>query len=314
MNPSPDNGLSPLPGFLAWLRHEKRYSAHTVDAYRRDLDQFLAFLAEVHDIPATEPGLVRHGHIRSWLVHLLERDVSARSSSRKLSSLRTYWRYLRRLGLAGADPTTKVIAPRQPARLPRTVQATDLDRLFRRLEAREEEEPVPGFSHLRDRTALELLYGCGLRRAELIGLRDVDVDLAGRRLRVHGKGNKERILPVGDRLADTLRAYGAARDRAFGPSAEGPLLRTDKGAPLYPKWVYRTVRACLAAVTAAEGLGPHALRHSFATHLADGGAELNAIKALLGHASLASTQVYTHNSTERLREVYRQAHPRAEDS
>jgi integrase/recombinase XerC len=161
---------------------------------------------------------------------------------------------------------------------------------------------------------LELLYGCGLRRAELIALRPIDLDLSSAQVRVLGKGGKERLVPLGKGLSKTLDRYLAARTQHFGASPEGPLLRTDRGGPLYPSWVYRIVRKCLTFVTTAEGLGPHSLRHSFATHLANGGADLNAIKELLGHSSLASTQVYTHNSVERLREVYRQAHPRADKS
>jgi len=305
---------SPLDRFLSWLRFEKRYSPHTLEAYRRDLGQFLHFALEQHAIPADQPGLVRHGHIRSWMVSLMDQGVKERSIGRKLSCLKTYWHFLMREGLTKLDPTARVLTPKMPKRLPAYVEAVDLNRLFVMLEAEEGgEEAVPGFSKLRNRTLLELLYGTGIRRAELIGLNHEDADLAAGVIRVLGKGNKERLLPLSRDLSTKLEPYLRTKATFFGVEAKEALFVTDKGARMYPSFVHRIVRNHLTLVTTIQKKSPHILRHSFATHLANAGADLNAIKELLGHSSLASTQVYTHNSIDRLREVYRKSHPRADE-
>jgi integrase/recombinase XerC len=302
---------SVLERFERWLQYEKRYSAHTLTAYRKDLSQFFDFCAERFELDAGQAKAIQHRHVRRWMVFLLESGVSERSVGRKLSSLKTFWRFLQREGLANQDPCAKVSVPRTAQRLPKSLPQEPLEQLLEAMRRVPEDEKVPGFSNLRDRCVLELLYGCGLRRAELIGLRYADIDWSNGQLRIRGKGSKERLVPFGRTLSETLASYWAARKRLIEPSPEGAFLRTDTAKPLYPSWVYRMVRRCVSSVSAAEGLGPHALRHSFATHLADAGADLNAIKALLGHSSLASTQVYTHNSIERLRAVHQQAHPRS---
>lgn len=244
----------------------------------------------------------------------MDQGVKERSIGRKLSCLKTYWHFLLREGLTKLDPTQRVLTPKMPKRLPAYVEATDLDRLFALLEDNATEgEALPGFSNSRNKTLLELLYATGIRRAELIGLNEEDADLASGLLKVQGKGNKERLLPLNADLSTKLRSY--LRDKAgFFPS--GPreaLLVTDKGARMYPSFVQRIVRNHLTLVTTIQKKSPHILRHSFATHLANAGADLNAIKELLGHSSLASTQVYTHNSIDRLKDVYRKSHPRADD-
>ncbi len=310
--PTTPSGAAPvLARFERWLRYEKRYSPHTLTAYRKDLQQFFAFLSERFSLGADAPKAIQHRHVRSWMVFLLEAGTGERSVGRKLSTLKTFWRFLQREGLADQDPCAKVSIPRTAKRLPKSLPQEPLGQLLEAMRQVPEDEPVPGFSNLRDRCVLELLYGCGLRRAELIGLRHADIDWSNGQLRIRGKGSKERLVPFGRTLSETVASYWAARKRLVEASPEGALLLTDKGKPLYPSWVYRMVRRCVSSVSAAEGLGPHALRHSFATHLADAGADLNAIKALLGHSSLASTQVYTHNSIERLRAVHEQAHPRS---
>lgn len=307
-----------LARFERWLRYEKRYSAHTLTAYRKDLQQFFAFLEERFGLELqhnwSQAETIQHRHVRAWMVFLLEGGIVERSVGRKLSSLKTFWRFLRREGLAKQDPCTKVSIPRSAKRLPKSLPQEPLQQLLEAMRRGAEEETVPGFSNFRDRCTMELLYGCGLRRAELIGLRYADIDWSNGQLRIRGKGSKERLVPFGRTLSETMASYWAARKKLVEPSPEGAFLLTDKGKPLYPSWVYRMVRRCVTSISAAAGLGPHALRHSFATHLADAGADLNAIKALLGHSSLASTQVYTHNSIERLRAVHEQAHPRSGQS
>lgn len=289
--------------FLQYLAYERRFSTHTVQAYQTDLEQFASFLDETYGIRNDEQ--VGHPHIRSWVVHLLQAGRTPRTINRKLSCLQSYFRFLQKRGHLDRNPMLKVLAPKTGKRLPVYVREDAMDRLLR------PEWFADDFSGLRDRLALELLYGAGLRRAELIGLRAGDLDLRAMRLRVLGKGNKERLLPLLPALRPLVEAYLAARDGEFGEGGVPELLLTGKGRPLYPKFVYNLVRKYLGQVTSLEKRSPHVLRHSFATHLAEHGADLNAIKELLGHASLAATQVYTHNSVERLKAVYERAHPKA---
>ncbi len=289
--------------FLQYLQYEKRFSPHTITAYQTDLQQFLHFIDE--DCGLTSVSEVGHSHIRSWMVHLLSQGRSARTANRKLSTLKSYFRFLVRRENLSVDPTAKVSAPKVGKRLPGSLKKSELEQLFRHLEFGE------GYPGARDRMLIELLYATGMRRAEAIGLEVKDIDFHNLQIRVAGKGGKERLLPVSHSLAVSLRAYLTERGRAFPDGAPALIFLTDKGKPMYPKLAYNIVRKYLSAVTSNEQRGPHALRHSFATHLSENGAELNAIKALLGHSSLASTQVYTHNSIERLKQVYRQAHPKA---
>jgi integrase/recombinase XerC len=301
-----------LESFLRYLRLERRYSDHTIAAYRKDILQLEEYLSQTYEMRPDDLAGIKAMHVRSWMVRQMEQGQATRSILRKISSLRSFFRFLRSQGRIDHDPMAKIVAPKSPSRLPKSVQAYQLEDLFKHLEERDpESEKLPGFSFLRDRLAMEILYSCGLRRAELIGLRDIDVNLNKSYLRVIGKGNKERILPLSKRLAQLLEDYQRQRQNCFGESGEGYLLLTDKGAKLYPKFVYRLVRDCLSLVSTAEQKSPHVLRHSFATHLAASGADLQAIKELLGHSSLAATQIYTHNAIERLQEVYQQAHPRS---
>lgn len=288
--------------FLQYLRHEKRFSPHTITAYRNDLEQFLMYVEQECGLASVAE--TRHAHLRSFLVHLIQQGRQARTVNRKLSTLKAYFRYLLKQGYIEKDPSLQVAAPKLPQRLPKAIRADALDRLFTETAFGEDYEGQ------RDRMMLELLYATGMRRAELLQLRVGDIDLRQNRLLIQGKGNKERLLPVSQELANQLEAYLQLREAQFGYT-EGPAFLTLRGKPLYPKLVYNIVRKYLSSVSSSEAQGPHALRHSFATHLSENGAELNAIKALLGHSSLASTQIYTHNSIERLRQVYQQAHPSA---
>ncbi len=293
-----------VDAFLKHLKWEKRYSPHTLLAYQTDLKQLSAFLADTYQIE--QPQDITAVHLRAWMVSLLAANCSPRSVHRKMSAVNTWFRFLQQRAEVAQNPCAHLLLPKTGKRLPATVEATLLDALLSHTAF------GAGFAAERDRTLLELLYQTGLRRSELIQLRVGDLDLSQRVIRVaFGKGNKERLAPFGSSLEQQLRAYLAARQEAFPQSVSDRLLLTDKGEPMYDKYVYNKVRDYLALVTAQEQRGPHVLRHSFATHLSDHGADLNAIKNLLGHSSLGATQIYVHNSAERLRQVYQQAHPKA---
>jgi len=292
-----------LSSFIHYLQFEKRLSAHTVLAYRKDLEQFFAFLEETLASPAQAAG-VTFRHVRSWVVDLLSQGRSPRTIQRKLSTLKAYFSFLLKRGVVARNPMLKVAIPKTGKRLPATVADGALERL---LDGSHFGEDFIGW---RDRLLLEILYNTGMRRSELIALRLDDIYPDRRLLKVRGKGRKERLIPYGQSMEQALAGYLRQRQEAFAGTQESTLLLTQKGKPLYPKLVYLVVRQYLSLVTTAEQRSPHVLRHSFATHLSDQGADLNAIKELLGHASLAATQIYTHNSMEKLRRVYRQAHPK----
>lgn len=289
--------------FLRYLQYEKRFSTHTIVAYDQDLDQFIAYIKENHSLTsATE---VRHSHIRSWVVALLQQNLSLRSIRRKLSTLRAYFRFLFKHGLIAENPMLKIVMPKIGKRLPQYAQASEIKQLLDHLTWSD------SYSDQRNRLIIHLFYHTGMRRSELIQLKITDIDFHNRSLKVLGKGNKERLIPFGAELAALIQSYLILRKATFTEITHPQLLLTDKGAPLYPKLVYNIVNRYLSLVTTIEQRSPHVLRHSFATHLADNGADLNAIKELLGHTNLAATQIYTHPSAERLRRVYEQAHPKA---
>lgn len=292
-----------LQRFIEHLTYEQRSSPHTVLAYRRDLEQLGAFLKEKKG--KTDPELADERIVRAWMMSLMEAGASPRTVNRKLSSVRTFFRFARRTGLVVADPTALLEPPKTPKRLPEFIDERGMELLFAGNEA------ALTFKGLTDRTVLELLYGTGMRLAELLGLKPNDVDLAARTLRVLGKRNKERVIPLSDRLVTVLRTYLDARGRELiAAGREDPLLLDAAGKPLARRNVQRTVERYLSRVTTQRKRSPHVLRHTFATHLLNNGADLNAVKELLGHASLAATQVYTHNTVEKLRTAHRKAHPR----
>jgi integrase/recombinase XerC len=291
--------------FIQYIQFEKRFSKHTLIAYRKDLEQFVDFLETTYGLSAPEE--VAHLHIRAWMVELMEKGLTPRSVNRKLSCLKTYFRFLQKSGAIRNSPMSKVLAPRTGKRLPAVVKEQSLSLLFDQVDF------GTGFSGARDRLILELLYCTGMRRSELAGLRLADLDMAAARVRVFGKGAKERLIPVARHLVELIQSYLVLRKEAFPLTSQDVLLLNDKGMPLGGDFIYRRVKKYLSLVSTAEQRSPHVLRHSFATHLSNRGAELNAVKELLGHASLAATQVYMHNSIERLQQVYRQAHPKAEE-
>ena len=289
--------------FLQYLRVEKRYSPLTVRSYINDLDQF-----ENHLISggfSGNPSDITTGDIRSWIVCLVEKGYTAKSVHRKISSLRVFYRFLLKGGYVVSDPAVKVVLPKIRKRLPEFVAETSMDKLL------DGNEFGDDFAGIRNSVIIEMLYTTGMRRAELTGLKDTDVDIQGATVKVTGKRNKQRIIPLLKPFILRLEQYIKIRNENFPDRVEEWFFISDRGNKMYDKYVYNTVRRYLAMVTTIEKRSPHILRHSFATHMLNRGADLNSIKEFLGHASLSATQVYTHNSFEQLRKIYKQAHPRA---
>ena len=235
----------------------------------------------------------------------MQNKITPRSINRKLSTLKTYFKFLKRRKEIQENPMLKVIAPKVGKRLPVVVKEVELENLFEKINFGE------GYAAVRDEMVMEMLYSTGMRRSELINLTPNDLDFFNDQVKVLGKGNKERLIPFARPLADRLKNYLEIRKDEFELGATGSLFLTAKGKKMYPKLVYNLVKKYLSQITTVEQRSPHVLRHSFATHLSNNGADLNAIKELLGHSSLAATQVYTHNSIEKLKRVYQQAHPKA---
>ncbi len=287
--------------FINYLRYEKRSSAHTVVAYRRDLEQFAQFLKQQFDLDNDVE--VTHFHLRSWLADLREQGLSPRSLNRKKSSLQAYYRYLQRQQRISVNPTRPLHALRTSERLPEYLKEQETEHLLEHIDFGTD------FSGLTERLICELLYQTGIRRSELQFLRENDIEWPLKQIRVLGKGNKERLIPISDQLLDLLRHY-IAEKRNLPESNNNYLLVMPSGRPLYAMYIYRTVKKYLSIASTLSKRSPHILRHSFATHLLNNGANIQAIKDLLGHSSLAATQVYTHNNVEKLLEIHRKNHPR----
>ncbi len=301
-----------LTEFLTHLRDERQLSPHTVSAYAVDLEQFRSFLDAYYGGPWRWAGVDRLA-LRGYVGRAAEQGWSKRTIARKLSSVRSFYRFLQREGRAAANPGKALRAPREGRRLPGHLSQAQMRRLFDRLESAA--HAGDSFRTLRDWALLELLYSTGMRVSEVQGLDFEDVDEAARRVRVRGKGRKERILPLGRHAARVLREYEraqrAARSRAGKPAGRGPVFVSSAGDRLSARQIRRIVKRWIGKVADPSGLSTHAVRHSFATHLLDNGADLMAVKELLGHASLSTTRIYTHTTRERLGRVYRRAHPRA---
>lgn len=298
-----------ISNFINYLTFEKRSSKHTVAAYLNDLTQFQEFVLVQYEVDAVEQ--IGHQMIRSWLVELMGEAVSARSVARKLSALKTFFNFLRKEGIVHNNPLAKVQPPKMEKRLPVFVEEKPMQALMDD-DGKGNKEGVyfdSDYTGQRDRLILMLFYGTGMRLSELIGLQHSSIDWGKHVLKVLGKRNKERIIPIHKELLDALTEFVALKESLQMPQTH--LLVTEAGMPLYPKLVYLVVKKYLTMVTSIEKRSPHVLRHTFATHLLNNGADLNAIKELLGHANLAATQVYTHNSIERLKKIHQNKHPRA---
>lgn len=294
-----------VEAFIDYLRFEKRYSEHTAIAYETDLKQFGEYLDSV------EPGLEIAGAdgdlIRGWLAELVEKGMSASSVNRKLSSLKSYYIYLLRSSVIDADPSRLVSGPKAGKRLPGFVREKDMDRLFDMMESERD-----SFSGWRNFIVISLFYETGMRCSELTGLADADVDFYNGCLKVTGKRNKQRIIPFGRRLSENLRSYIEVRDREFASSGgSARLVVSDKNTELSHGEVYELVKKQLRRVVTMKKCSPHVLRHSFATAMLNHGADIETVKELLGHESVATTQIYTHTTFEELKKEYKQAHPRA---
>lgn len=286
--------------FLEFLQFEKRASAHTIKSYRTDLEQFRKYLLFQYE--CAEPETAKSPMLRSWGVSLMEEGLNASSINRKIAALRTFYGYLRKKKHIDSDPTKILSALKTRKKLPAFVEEKSMEMLF------EEGTFTDDFEGLRDRVIMELLYGSGIRLSELVELEVKDLNLPARTIRVFGKRAKERIVPVSTSLSQLLQKYIEQR---APEEATDVLLLTDSNKAIYPVFIQRKVKQYLSAVTTLSQKSPHVLRHTYATHLLNRGADLNAIKELLGHANLAATQIYTHNSIEKLKKTHQQAHPKA---
>lgn len=287
--------------YLSHLSAEKIYSEHTINAYRSDLTQFSDYIGSEYGL--SDVTEVNSTIVRSWLVHLMEGKKSAKSINRKLTSVKSYFNFLRVTGVLEKNPASNVAAPKIPKKLPVFVRDKEIEILLDEIEFEKDHQGV------RSRLILEILYSCGIRLDELINIQHRHINKFNRTIKIHGKGNKERLVPVYPKVIELIDEYISIKSNLG--FKESYLLMTDKGKKLYPKLVYRTVNTYLNKVTTISKKSPHVLRHTFATHMLNNGADLNSIKEILGHSSLAATQVYAHNSMEKLKNIYKQAHPRA---
>lgn len=292
-----------IQSFGNYLRYEKRFSPHTSKAYLSDLEQFTNFLATSYEVNKTED--IKHQMIRSWVVWLIEGGITPRATNRKLSSLKSFYRFLLRQGLVQENPMVKITTPKSSSKLPIFVEQESMRQLFDGIDF------GTGFEPTRDRLILELFYATGMRLSELCHIKTRDIQFGSSQIKVLGKRNKERLIPLTDNVIGLLHDYIEKRNEIVSESENEHLFITAKGKIIYEKLAYRVVNNYLSRVTTINKKSPHVLRHTFATHMLNNGAELNAIKELLGHSNLSATQIYTHNTVEKLKKVYKQAHPRA---
>src|SRR5215216_2185143 len=288
--------------FLDYLKFEKRFSQHTIISYQTDLIAFFDYLQLTYSGAPFEQ--LSHIYIRSWLATLKDDGMTAKSINRKISSLRSFFKYQMKIGLIQQTPMTKINAPKNEKRLPRFFAKNDMDTLFNHVEFTDD------WKGKTDRLVFQIFYNTGMRLSELINLNESSINFANFTIKVLGKGNKERIIPMSDELSSEIKNY-INRKKDLSVLVDETLLVNEKGKRLAPRSVYTSVKHYLSLVTTIDKKSPHILRHSFATHLTNNGADLNAVKELLGHSSLAATQVYTHNTIEKLKNIYKQAHPKA---
>jgi integrase/recombinase XerC len=293
--------MSYQESFINYLKYEKRCSSHTVIAYKNDLDQFVQFCTEMigeFDVKKVDSKLVRN-----WIVQLMEKELSARSVNRKVTTIKSFFKYLMKEQIVKSNPATYLTLPKIRKKLPNFVEENNLHHLL------DDGFFSNDFNGIRDKLIITLLYGTGIRLSELLLLKDSDFDTKMSLIKVFGKRKKERVIPYPASITPLLELYINDRNTAVGFKTE-KLLVSKSGKPVYEKLIYRVVNNNLAKVTLLEKKSPHVLRHTYATHLLNKGADLNAVKELLGHSNLAATQIYTHTTFERLHDIYKQAHPR----
>jgi len=288
--------------FLNFLKYEKRCSKHTIISYGADLTQFFQFLITNYESPdLTE---VTSGFIRSWLAEMRSQKISPKTLNRKLSTLKSFFKYQLKLGLLQKSPMTTIVAPKISKRLPSFVAENDMKTLKNYVEFPDT------WKGRTEQLILSIFYNTGMRLSELVNLEDRQIDIANCQLKVLGKGNKERIIPVSKEVIEQIKLYIWEKD-SIRPLQTKNLLVLENGKPVYTKYVYLVVKRNLSYVTTLQKVSPHVLRHTFATHLTNNGADLNAVKELLGHSSLAATQIYTHNTIDKLKDIHKKAHPKA---
>ncbi|GAB3009434.1 tyrosine recombinase XerC [Cyclobacterium sediminis] len=293
-----------LFSFISYLEHEKRVSRHTILAYQKDLDQFMEFINTAFGM--AHPEEAGHAEIRAWMVDLIEDGLEVATVNRKMATLRSFYKFLLRSEIISKDPTFKIRSLKKGRSLPAFIQEKEIQTLL------EESNFAQDFEGQRDRMVLQTLYLTGIRLSELIGLEWSSVDLSQLQIKVLGKGKKFRIIPISDSLRNAILLYKKVFEDSFSiPNENDFFIVKSNREQAYPMMIYRIVKKYLNLFVRNTKSSPHLMRHTFATHLLNKGADLNAVKDLLGHASLAATQVYTHNSIEKLKAVYEQAHPKA---
>lgn len=289
--------------FLDYLKFQKRYSQHTIVSYRNDLNSFFGYLQQ--QFGETPLNDIKTVFVRSWLAELKGQGMESKSINRKISTLKSFFKYQLRQEAITVSPMTAIISPKISKRLPQFVDKKDIDTLLEHVEFPDTWEGKT------ERLIVQLFYNTGIRQAELVGLKEIDISKNNSSIKVLGKGSKERIIPVSNQLMFQMQEYMAEKKKKFEVFDKNFLLITPAGKKLYPRYVYNAVNKYLAMVTTIDKKSPHVLRHTFATHLMNGGADLNAVKELLGHSSLAATQIYTHNTIEKLKDIHKKAHPKA---
>ncbi|MCZ2459884.1 MAG: tyrosine-type recombinase/integrase [Chitinophagales bacterium] len=292
-----------IQSFIDYLRFEKRYSANTVISYQTDLSDFFNYL----DISFGKLQIreISPAFIRSWMALMKESGMTSKSINRKISTLRSFFKYLLKIESIDNSPMANVITPKIGKRLPVFINEDDAKQLVNSLNAAAED-----WKSLNAKMLITLFYDTGMRLTELISLKETQVDLSRQQVKVLGKGNKERIIPLNKEAGESIKEYIKQKNEKFG-SGDDFLFVTEKGKKMYPKYAYLLVKKYLGEISTLDKKSPHVLRHTFATHLMNNGADLNAVKELLGHSSLAATQIYTHNTIEKLRNIYKKAHPKA---
>lgn len=292
-----------VSSFLDYLKFEKRYSQHTIISYQNDLEQFFTYLDNEYDSPPV--SAIVPTFIRSWLAEMRGDKISPKTLNRKISTLKSFFRFLMKLGQLEQSPMTTIVAPKVAKRLPSFVAEKDMKTLQKDVEFPDT------WRGKTDKLLLNVFYATGMRLSELINLQERHIDFSNGQLKVLGKGNKERILPVSNDLCQQIKSYMEDKKMLTTNNGDSTLFTNEKGKILYPKYVYNVVKTQLNKVTTINKKSPHVLRHTFATHLTNNGAELNAVKELLGHSSLAATQIYTHNTIDKLKDIHKKAHPKS---